>query len=420
MSESLSFRAAGRSDVGLVRNNNEDSGFIGKHFLLVADGMGGHAAGELASSTTVAVVAQVDNNKEKLEDLESKLIEIPKVITKELKNAINKDSSRAGMGTTLTAAVVQENQLKISHVGDSRAYLVRNKQISRITKDQTYIQSLIDNNEITESEAKNHPQRSLLLQAIDGITESIPVITSIEIFENDKILLCSDGLTNVVTDEQILEIVNQFDYVGAVSALIEKALENGGPDNITVIVADLQKEKYENKSIVLGAAAEPRNRIKLPGLEFPTDIHPFITSEFPALKSVTWLRKFAYVASFALIAVIVSWGAANWISKQFYVSNLGDNLAIFQGVNTSVGPISFSRPLQSFNLEVVVLTKDDQEVLLKGIKADSVTEARFIVRRLDQRALCSKDYSYSFCSDVVSSIRPQSMNNLTKLMLWRI
>jgi protein phosphatase len=407
MSESLSFRAAGRSDVGLVRNNNEDSGFIGKHFLLVADGMGGHAAGELASSTTVAIVAQVDNNKEKLEELESKLIEIPKVITKELKNAINKDSSRSGMGTTLTAAVVQENQLKVSHVGDSRAYLVRNKEISRITKDQTYIQSLIDNNEITESEAKNHPQRSLLLQAIDGITESIPVITSTEILENDKIILCSDGLTNVVTDEEILEIVNQFDYVGAVSALIEKALENGGPDNITVIVADLQKEKYENKIIVLGAAAEPRNRIKLPGLEFPTDIHPFITSEFPALKSVTWLRKFAYVASFALMAVIISWGATNWISKQFYVSNLGDNLAIFQGVNSSVGPISFSRPVQSFNLEVVVLTKDDQEVLPKGIKADSVTEARFIVRRLDQRALCSKDYSYSFCSDVVSSIRPQ-------------
>jgi protein phosphatase len=407
MSESLSFRAAGRSDVGLVRNNNEDSGFIGKHFLLIADGMGGHAAGELASSTTVAIVAQVDSNKEKLEDLESKLIEIPKVITKELKNAINKDSSRAGMGTTLTAAVIQENLLKVTHVGDSRAYLIRNKQITRITKDQTYIQSLIDNNEITESDSKNHPQRSLLLQAIDGITESIPVITSTEILENDKILLCSDGLTNVLTDEEILEIVNHFDYVGAVSALIEKALENGGPDNITVIVADLQKEKYENKIIVLGAAAEPRNRIKLPGLEFPTDIHPFITSEFPALKSVTWFRKFAYLTSFTLIAVIISWGATNWISKQFYVSNLGDNLAVFQGINSSIGPISFSRPVQSFNLEVVVLTKDDQAVLLKGINADSLTEARFIVRRLDQRALCSKDYSYSFCSDVVSSIRPQ-------------
>ena len=407
MSEVLSFRAAGRSDIGLVRENNEDSGLIGKHFLLVADGMGGHAAGELASSTAVSIVAQVDSNKDKLDDLNQKLQNIPNVITKELKNAITKDSTRAGMGTTLTSAVIEENSLKVSQVGDSRAYLVRDKKIIRLTKDQTYIQSLIDNNEISEDEAKTHPQRSLLLQAIDGITESIPVISNHEILQNDKLILCSDGLTNVVSDAEILEIINKFDYVGAVSALIEKSLEHGGPDNITVIVADIYKGKSENKVIVLGAAAEPRNRLKLPGLEFPTDIHPFITSEFPALKSVTWIKKFTYVFISAFIAFLLSWGVTNWISKQFYVSNLGDNLAIFQGINNSLGPISFSRPVQSFNLEVVVLTKDDQETLLNGINADSLTEARFIVRRLDQRALCSKDYSYSFCSDVVSSIKPQ-------------
>ena len=407
MSEVLSFRAAGRSDVGLVRENNEDSGLIGKHFLLVADGMGGHAAGELASSTAVSIVAQVDSNRDKLDDLNQKLQNIPNVITKELKNAITKDSTRAGMGTTLTSAVIEGGLLRVSQVGDSRAYLVRDKKIVRLTKDQTYIQSLIDNNEISEEEAKTHPQRSLLLQAIDGITESIPAISNHEIFQNDKLILCSDGLTNVVSDEEIIEIINKFDYVGAVSALIEKSLEHGGPDNITVIVADIYKGKSENKVIVLGAAAEPRNRLKLPGLEFPTDIHPFITSEFPALKSVTWLKKFTYVFISAFIAFLLSWGVTNWISKQFYVSNLGDNLAIFQGINSSLGPISFSRPVQSFNLEVVVLTKDDQETLLNGINADSLTEARFIVRRLDQRALCSKDYSYSFCSDVVSSIKPQ-------------
>jgi protein phosphatase len=407
MNEVLSFRAAGRSDVGLVRENNEDSGLIGKHFLLVADGMGGHAAGELASSTAVSIVAQVDSNRDKLDDLNQKLQNIPNVITKELKNAITKDSTRAGMGTTLTSAVIEGGLLRVSQVGDSRAYLVRDKKIVRLTKDQTYIQSLIDNNEISEEEAKTHPQRSLLLQAIDGITESIPAISNHEIFQNDKLILCSDGLTNVVSDEEIIEIINKFDYVGAVSALIEKSLEHGGPDNITVIVADIYKGKSENKVIVLGAAAEPRNRLKLPGLEFPTDIHPFITSEFPALKSVTWLKKFTYVFISAFIAFLLSWGVTNWISKQFYVSNLGDNLAIFQGINSSLGPISFSRPVQSFNLEVVVLTKDDQETLLNGINADSLTEARFIVRRLDQRALCSKDYSYSFCSDVVSSIKPQ-------------
>ena len=407
MSESLSFRAAGRSDVGLVRDNNEDSGFIGKHFLLVADGMGGHAAGELASSTTVAIVAQVDSNREKLEDLEKQLIEIPKVISKELKNAINKDPSRSGMGTTLTTVVLHDNSLRVVHVGDSRAYLIRDKQIRAITKDQTYIQSLIDNNEITLEEAKTHPQRSLLLQAIDGLTEATAFIDSVEVIAGDKLVLCSDGLTNVVSDQEILQIVNQFEYVGSVSALIEKSLENGGPDNITVIVAEVVSEKYENKIVVLGAAAEPRNRIKLPGLEFPTDIHPFITSEFPALKSVTWVKKFVYIFVSALIAILVGWYSTNWISKQYYVSNLGDNLAIFQGLNSSIGPVSLSRPVQSFDLDVIVLTKADQQLLRAGIGADSLTEARFIVRRLDQRALCSKDYSYSFCKDVTSSIKPE-------------
>ena len=239
------------------------------------------------------------------------------------------------------------------------------------------------------------------------MTESIPVISNHEIIKNDKLILCSDGLTNVVSDQEILEIINKFDYVGAVSALIEKSLEHGGPDNITVIVADIYSGKYENKVIVLGAAAEPRNRLKLPGLEFPTDIHPFITSEFPALKSVTWIKKFTNVFISALLVLLLSWGVTNWISKQYFVSNLGDNLAIFQGINSSLGPISFSRAVQSFNLEVAVLTRDDQKILLGGINANSLTEARFIVRRLDQRALCSKDYSYSFCADVVSSIKPQ-------------
>ena len=407
MTQSLYFRAAGRSDVGLVRENNEDSGFIGKNFLLVADGMGGHAGGGLASSTAVSVVAQLESSLDKISDIDKKLFNIPSIISKELKNTISKDSTRSGMGTTLTTVVLHDNSLRVVHVGDSRAYLIRDKQIKAITKDQSYIQSLIDNNEITLEEAKTHPQRSLLLQAIDGLTEATAFIDSVEVIAGDKLVLCSDGLTNVVSDQEILQVVNQFEYVGAVSALIEKSLENGGPDNITVIVAEVVSEKYENKIVVLGAAAEPRNRIKLPGLEFPTDIHPFITSEFPALKSVTWVKKFVYIFVSALIAILVGWYSINWISKQYYVSNLGDNLAIFQGLNSSIGPVSLSRPVQSFDLDVIVLTKADQQLLRAGIGADSLTEARFIVRRLDQRALCSKDYSYSFCKDVTSSIKPE-------------
>jgi protein phosphatase len=303
--------------------------------------------------------------------------------------------------------LIQNGILKIVHVGDSRIYLIRKQQISLITKDQTYVQSLIDNQEITLEEARNHPQRSLLLQAIDGISDVVPEIKEILLELGDRIILCSDGLSNVVTDEEILIAVKSFDNVGAVSSLIEKALENGAPDNVTVVVADVVSETSTHSQVVIGAAAEPRNRIKLPGLEFPTDIHPFITSEFPALKSLSGFRSIKWIISSAVLAALLFLGTSNWISKQFYVSNLGDNLAIFQGINASLGPISFSSAVQSFNLEVVVLTQEDQETLLNGISAESLTEARFIVRRLDQRALCSKDYSYSFCRDVVNSIKPQ-------------
>jgi protein phosphatase len=407
MSQNLWLRVAGRSDVGLVRENNEDSGFIGKNIILVADGMGGHAAGELASSTAVAVAARFDNLFSNNKETADSISNIPKQITLEIKSAISKDQTRSGMGTTLSACLMQNGILKIVNVGDSRIYLIRKQQTSLLTKDQTYVQSLIDNNEITLEESRTHPQRSLLLQAIDGISEVIPEIKEISLELGDRIILCSDGLSNVVSDEEILNAVKSFDNVGAVSSLIEKALEHGAPDNVTVVVADVVIEASNNSQVVIGAAAEPRNRIKLPGLEFPTDIHPFITSEFPALKTLSGFRSIKWIISSAVLAALLFLGTSNWVSKQFYVSNLGDNLAIFQGINASLGPISFSSAVQSFNLEVVVLTQKDQETLLNGITADSLTEARFIVRRLDQRALCSKDYSYSFCRDVVNSIKPQ-------------
>jgi protein phosphatase len=407
MSQNLWLRVAGRSDVGLVRENNEDSGFIGKNIILVADGMGGHAAGELASSTAVAVAARFDNLFSNNKETADSISNIPKQITLEIKSAISKDQNRSGMGTTLSACLMQNGNLKIVHVGDSRIYLIRKQQISLLTKDQTYVQSLIDNNEITLEESRTHPQRSLLLQAIDGVSEVVPEIKEISLELRDRIILCSDGLSNVVTDEEILIAVKSFDNVGAVSSLIEKALENGAPDNVTVVVADVVSETSTQSQVVIGAAAEPRNRIKLPGLEFPTDIHPFITSEFPALKTLSGFRSIKWIISSAVLAALLFLGTSNWISKQFYVSNLGDNLAIFQGINASLGPISFSSAVQSFNLEVVLLTQEDQETLLNGISAESLTEARFIVRRLDQRALCSKDYSYSFCRDVVNSIKPQ-------------
>ena len=402
MTKVLKFKSVGRSDIGLTRENNEDSGFIGNNFLLVADGMGGHAAGELASSTAVSVVANFDKNFEKI--LPQDIINN---ISNKIKNSIQKDISRNGMGTTFSAVYLKDNKLNLIHVGDSRIYLIKDKKLNLISKDQTYIQNLIDNKEITEQEAKSHPQRSLLLQAIDGSGDLVPEVKSLEVSTGDKVLLCSDGLTNVVSDTEILNIINSFDTVGAVSALIEKALEHGGPDNITVIVAEITDKKIEEKTIVLGAAAEPRNRVLLPDLDFPTDIHPFITSEFPALKSIRFSKKIKFFIAFALLVVTIYFGFNYWITRQYFVSNLGENIAIFQGLKVNLGPISLSQPVQSFNLETKVLTKEDLVLVDKGIDANSLTEARFIVRRLDQRALCNRDSSFSFCFEVMKSIKPQ-------------
>ena len=402
MTKVLKFKSVGRSDIGLTRENNEDSGFIGYNFLLVADGMGGHAAGELASSTTVSVVANFDKNFEKI--LPQDIIN---TISNKIKNSIQKDISRNGMGTTLSTVYLKDNKLNLIHIGDSRIYLIKDKKMNLISKDQTYIQNLIDNKEITEQEAKSHPQRSLLLQAIDGSGDLVPEVKSLEVSAGDKVLLCSDGLTNVVSDTEILNIINSFDTVGAVSALIEKALEHGGPDNITVIVAEITDKKIEEKTIVLGAAAEPRNRVLLPDLDFPTDIHPFITSEFPALKSIRFSKKIKFFIAFALLVVPIYFGFNYWITRQYFVSNLGENIAIFQGLKVNLGPISLSQPVQSFNLETKVLTKEDLTLVDEGIDANSLTEARFIVRRLDQRALCNRDSSFSFCFEVMKSIKPQ-------------
>jgi len=402
MTKVLKFKSVGRSDIGLTRENNEDSGFIGNNFLLVADGMGGHAAGELASSTAVSVIANFDKNFDKFSPQV-----LVNTVSNKIKNSIQRDISRNGMGTTLSTVYLLEDKLNLIHVGDSRIYLIREKKLNLISKDQTYIQNLIDNKEITEQEAKIHPQRSLLLQAIDGSSDIVPEIKNLEVKVGDKLLLCSDGLTNVVNDSEILNIINSFDVVGAVSALIEKALEHGGPDNITLIIAEITDKKIDDKTIVLGAAAEPRNRVLLPDLDFPTDIHPFITSEFPALKNIRFSKKIKFFLAFVLLVVPIYFGFNYWITRQYFVSNLGDNIAIFQGLKINIGPIALSQPVQSFNLETKVLTKNDLSLVSEGIDANSLTEARFIVRRLDQRALCKRDSSFSFCAEVMKSIKPQ-------------
>ena len=276
-------RYAAKSDVGMVRRDNEDSGYAGRTLLVVADGMGGHAAGELASSTAVATLAELDSEDLPAGDVLTALDDAMLTSAERIAQFIEADPSRAGMGTTLTAVLWRGGRIALIHVGDSRAYLLRDGQLSQITHDHTYVQTLIDSGRITAEEARTHPKRNLLLRAIDGtgVPEGETSIREAQV--GDRYLLCSDGLCGVVTDDAIEAVLAQVpDPTAAVTELVDLALAAGAPDNVTAVIADVIEvddadqdlESALGGPVVVGAAGDRRNRAALPGLMFPDDVGP--------------------------------------------------------------------------------------------------------------------------------------------------
>jgi protein phosphatase len=235
----LALRYAVRSDVGLLREGNEDSAYAGPHLLAVADGMGGHAAGEVASSETITTISSLDSERPGT-DLVNALAEAVAMANMRLQELVISDPATEGMGTTLTAMLWLDGHAALCHIGDSRAYLLRNGQFYQITHDHTLVQSLVDEGKITEDDVATHPHRSLLLRALDGRTIAEPDLSQLETLPGDRLLLCSDGLSGVVTEQTLHQTLSSvWDPDKAALQLVELAIKGGGPDNITVIVADV-------------------------------------------------------------------------------------------------------------------------------------------------------------------------------------
>jgi len=235
----LALRYAVRSDVGLLREGNEDSAYAGPHLLAVADGMGGHAAGEVASAATITSIATLDSEHPGAE-LINALADAVASANMRLQELIISDPAVEGMGTTLTALLWSDGHAAICHIGDSRAYLLRNGQFYQITHDHTLVQSLVDEGKITEDDVATHPHRSLLLRALDGRTLAEPDLSTHETMAGDRYLLCSDGLSGVVTEQTLHQTLSSvWDPEKAALQLVELAIRGGGPDNITCIVADV-------------------------------------------------------------------------------------------------------------------------------------------------------------------------------------
>ncbi|CQD03246.1 protein phosphatase 2C [Mycolicibacterium conceptionense] len=248
----LVLRYAARSDRGLVRANNEDSVYAGARLLALADGMGGHAAGEVASQLVIAALAHLDDD-EPGGDLLGKLNTAVGQGNSAIAAHVEADPELEGMGTTLTAILFAGNRLGLVHIGDSRGYLLRDGELTQITKDDTFVQTLVDEGRITAEEAHSHPQRSLIMRALTG-HEVEPTLIMREAKAGDRYLLCSDGLSDPVSHETIHEALQIEDVAESADRLIELALRGGGPDNVTVVVADVVDYDYGQTQPILAGA----------------------------------------------------------------------------------------------------------------------------------------------------------------------
>jgi protein phosphatase len=246
---------AARSDRGLVRSNNQDSAYAGQYLLAVADGMGGYAGGEVASKVVIAALALLDES-EPGEDLLDQLRDATRAGNGAIADLVDIDPELDGMGTTLSAVLFTGSRIGLVHIGDSRVYLLRGGTFSQITHDDSFVQSLVDEGRITQDEAAVHPQRSLLIKALTGY-EVEPKLTIREARAGDRYLLCSDGLSGVVAPEMLSEVIRTPDRQACADRLIELALEGGGPDNVTVIVADVVEKPDEPPQQHTGNGTRP-------------------------------------------------------------------------------------------------------------------------------------------------------------------
>ncbi len=341
----LVLRYAARSDRGLVRTNNEDSVYAGARLLALADGMGGHAAGEVASQLVIAALAHLDDD-EPGGDLLAKLDAAVRAGNAAIAAQVEAEPELEGMGTTLTSILFAGDRIGLVHIGDSRGYLLRDGELTQITKDDTFVQTLVDEGRITREEAHSHPQRSLIMRALTG-HEVEPTLTMREARAGDRYLLCSDGLSDPVSDETILEALQISDVAEAAYRLIELALRGGGPDNVTVVVADVVDYDYgQTQPILAGAVSGEDDQLTLPNTSAgrasairPREEVPQRVAPQPEVPNrLRWSRRrMAIVIALALLLIFTSLAIGWWvIQRNYYVAEYNGEVSIVRGIQGSL------------------------------------------------------------------------------------
>lgn len=371
------FHAVARSHVGVVRTSNEDAGLSSRRLLAVADGMGGHAAGEVASSAVITTIAnQLNEMPVHTDEIETWIVANVNEAHGFVGDLIAQNHERRGMGTTLSVLAACNDGVVYGHIGDSRIYRLRNGVLQQISRDHTYVQSLVDNGELTPEAALTHPRRNLLMRAIDGIHD-VPIdLSALDAEPGDRFLLCSDGLSGVISDSRLEEILQHPDLTYVVSTLIEMALSAGAPDNVTAIIGEYQSEPEDFAPMLVGAAL----------VEEVVTAHTESESE---TEATAWWHKFLpWLSGLALISVLIG-GFSWWLSQQWFVGSDGTHVVIYQGIPQNLGPLDFSKRIETTELPIDSLFEVDLENVEDGVTAQDFTDAERIVAELWSRsALC--------------------------------
>lgn len=437
----LQLQIATHSEIGLVRKNNQDSGYASARLLVVADGMGGAAAGDLASAVAVDTIRSVDRPtpaEQMLPAMSAALFRANERIA----DLVDDDFALEGMGTTVTGALFDGTQFGLAHIGDSRAYLLHRSRLERLTHDHSFVQSLVDEGKISEHQAAVHPHRSLLLKVLNGQPANSPDLTMVSVGEGDRLLLCSDGLCGLVDDLAIEAALRRPDLDDALHELVEEALAAGGVDNITVILADVVEAGdvpgVVGTAVVLGAAAELAipvvpTRPGARGLDVDTEpgeapplprgeptrsaaadvvtagaatgtaaaaghgpaaaepggegTEPDDESRYspqpPAPRRRRVPRPLVGVLALVLVVGALA-GAYAWTRTQYFVGASAGRVAIYRGLSDSLPGVPLSRLYEVQPLSVSALPPFYQQRVLDSIDVDGLPGARQTVTELGE------------------------------------
>ncbi|SDM61078.1 Stp1/IreP family PP2C-type Ser/Thr phosphatase [Streptomyces wuyuanensis] len=451
---SLSLRFAAGSHKGMIREGNEDSGYAGPRLLAIADGMGGQAAGEVASSEVISTLVQLDDDIPGSDILTSLGTAVQRA-NEQLRMMVEEDPQLEGMGTTLTALLWTGQRLGLVHVGDSRAYLLRDGVLTQITQDHTWVQRLVDEGRITEEEATTHPQRALLMRALGSGDHVEPDLSIREVRAGDRYLICSDGLSGVVSHQTLEDALASYQGPQeTVQELIQLALRGGGPDNITCIVADVLDTDsgdtlagaLSDTPVVVGAVAENQAQLgdggamqtpagRASGLGRPAappqgggfgppgsgdDVGyggmppeggygAYTDEDFvKPRRGRKWLKRSFFIALALGVVGGGLYGGYRWTQTQYYVGANENHIALYRGISQDLAWVSLSKVEKDHpEIELKYLPDYQQKQVKETITEGSLGDARDKIQELGaQAAVCKKDEQRRAAADRAAGTPP--------------